>query len=122
MLCGLDFVVSLADCTYLVLHDLSVVVWDSIAGCESVNVRIASFGKHPPRRVIISYFPFFGCLQLVIPIHLSILRREDRTSPCTPSSPNTGSYHLLKTRQVEMNKQDVVIPGLCLQYEDLAGI
>ena len=27
MLCGLEFVVSLADCTYPVLHDLSVVVW-----------------------------------------------------------------------------------------------
>ena len=81
MLCGLEFVVSLADCTYPVLHDLSVVVWGSIAGFGSANVLIASLGEHPPRRVIISYFPFPGCLQLVIPIHLSILRREDRTSP-----------------------------------------
>ena len=58
MLCGLEFVVSLADCTYPVLHDLSVVVWGSIAGCGSANVRIASFGEPPPHRVIISYFPF----------------------------------------------------------------
>ena len=77
MLCELEFMVSLADCTYTVLHDLSMVVWGSIAGCGSVNVQIAGFGEHPPRRVIISYFPFFGCLQLVIPIHLLILRRED---------------------------------------------
>ena len=59
MLCGLEFMVSLADCTYPVLHDLSVVVWGSIAGCGSANVRIASFGEPPPRRVIISYFPFW---------------------------------------------------------------
>ena len=50
----------LVDCTYPVLHDLSMVVWGSIAGCGSANVRIAGFGEHPSRRVIVSYFPLLA--------------------------------------------------------------
>ena len=71
MLCGLEFVVSLADCIYPVLHDLSVVVWGSIAGCGSANVRIVSFDEHPPRQVIISYFSIFWLLEASYP-HLFI--------------------------------------------------
>ena len=68
MLCGLEFVVSLADCTYPVLHDLSVVVWGSIAGCGSANILIVGFGEYT-LRLVISLIFHFCCLQLVIPIH-----------------------------------------------------
>ena len=67
MLRGLEFVVSLADCAYPMLHDLSAVVWGSIAGCGSANVRIAGFGEHPLRRVIISYFSIFQLLAASYP-------------------------------------------------------